>query len=318
MASLSDKRLAEWLEQVAEGLDAGMQPSNAIALAKRLPKGRSEALEAAFQEGRKWADALELAEIPLSFAELSILKAAEYSGRLPTAMKRIAAARRELAKVKRRMLVAAAYPLFILHFAALAFSLPYLVDGDNAAFLVSAGMVLVPVWLLGLFLVAGAKLFPQGAKSVARVLPVFAGYRRNWEAGTLCEVLASGFAAGMDTLRSWEIAANAADSPKLYRLADAVLESVSSGGKASEAIAGQRKLSPKGFEQVYRSGEETGSLEENLEAAAKRFHSDAKNQLFLASMLYPKIMLIGIFAYIGYRIVAWVSDYYQELMNINV
>ncbi len=318
MASLSDKRLAEWLEQVADGLDAGMQASNAVALAKSLPSGASENLEAAFQNGDGWGDSLEFAKLPLSYAELAILRASELSGKMPTAMRRIAVARRELAKVKRRMVMTMAYPIFMLHFAAVAFALSYLVDGDTRAFLVSSGMVVVPVWMVTLFLALGAKLFPQGAKSVFRCLPVFSGYRKKWEAGTLCEVLASGFAAGMDVDHSWKIAANAADSPKLYRLADAVLQSISEGGKASEGIAASGKLSPKGFEQLYRSGEETGNLEENLEAGAKRYFSDSKNQLFLASILYPKIVLIGIFGYIGYRIVTWVSNYYEELLNINV
>lgn len=318
MASLSNKRLADWLEQVADGLDAGMQASNAVALAKKLPAGVSEDLEAAFENGDGWGDSLEFAKLPFSLAELAILRASELSGKMPTAMRRIAAARRELAKVKRRMALALAYPIFMLHFAAVAFALPYLVDADFTAFFVSAGMVIVPVWMITLFLMAGSKVFPRAAKSVSRFMPLFSGYRKNWEAGTLCEVLASGFAAGMNATQSWEIAANAADSPKLYRLSDSVLESVSAGGKASEGIARSRALSPKGFEQLYRNGEETGSLEENLGAAAKRYFGDSKSQLLLASILYPKIVLLGIFGYIGYKIVTWVSNYYEELSNINV
>ncbi|MBD5779954.1 type II secretion system F family protein [Pelagicoccus sp. NFK12] len=318
MAAVSDKRLAEWLEQVADGLDAGMQASNAVALAESLPSAASENLEAAFRNGDGWGDSLEYSQLPFSFAELSIMRASELSGRLPSAMRRIAASRREMGKVKRRMLLALAYPVFILHFAAVAFAIPYLVNGDAAAFLVASGMVVVPIWLIALFMFAGAKLFPGAAKAVSRSLPVFSRYRRNWDAGTLCEVLASGFAAGMDVTRSWEIAANGADSPRLYRLANSVVESVSAGGKASEAIAAAGKLAPKGFLQLYKSGEETGNLEENLEAAAKRYFTDAKNQLFLASMLYPKLLLVGIFGYVGYRIVSWVSDYFEELSKINV
>lgn len=318
MATLSDKRLAEWLEQVAEGLDAGMQASNAVALAKTLPTSLSQNLEAALQQGDAWGVSLERSGIPFSFAELSILKASEISGRLPLAMRKIAIARRELLKVKRRMQLAALYPLFLLHFAALIFSIKYLVEGDVAAFFVSTGMVVVPIWLVAGFSVLAVRLFPQFGPSVLRILPVFSGYRKNWEAGILCDVLASGMAAGMDVTRSWGIAGNAADSPKLYRLADAVHAVVSEGGKASEALATHAKESPPGFVQLYRSGEETGSLEENLEAAAKRYFSDAKSGLMIASILYPKILLVGIFGYVGYKIVTWVSDYFEQLSSINV
>lgn len=317
MASLSDKRLAEWLEQVADGLDAGMQASNAVALAKTLPTGMSQDLEGAFQDGGSWGESLQRSGLSFSFAELAILKASELSGRLPAAMRKIAVARRELLKVKRRMLFASLYPVFLLHFAALIFSITYLVDGDVPAFFVSAGMIIVPAWLITGFAVLSVKLFPELGRGVLRGLPVFSSYRKNWEAGILCDVLASGMAAGMDVNQSWDIAANAADSPKLYQLADSVIATVSEGGKASEAIAAQRKFSPSGFEQLYRSGEETGSLEENLEAAAKRFFSDAKSRLMIASILYPKILLVGIFGYVGYKIVMWVKDYFEMLSNIN-
>ncbi|MDQ8184156.1 type II secretion system F family protein [Pelagicoccus sp. SDUM812002] len=317
MATLSDKNLADWLEQVADGLDAGLQASNAVGLAKRLPADKSDSLEAAFQNGEAWGDSLEFASLSLSYAELSILKASDLSGRLPVAMRRIATARRERAKVKRRMMLALAYPLFLLHFAALVFSITYLVDGDVSAFFVSAGMVIVPVWLLILFLVAGARLFPGSATSVMRYMPFFSGYRWSWEVGTMCEVLAAGFAAGMNVRQTWEIAAKAADSPKLYRLTDAMLEAISNGNKVSQAIANCGKRAPKGLAQLYRSGEETGTLAENLDAAAKRYFADAKSRLVLASVAYPTIVLLGIFGYVGYKIVSWFGNYYDELSKIN-
>ncbi|EDY80853.1 Bacterial type II secretion system protein F domain [Verrucomicrobiia bacterium DG1235] len=317
MAKLSDIRLAEWLEQVSDGLDAGMAASNAVSLAKTLPSGMSEGLESGFRAGKSWGEAFEETGLPLSFAEQSMLKAAEVSGRLPAMMRRIAEGRREQAKVKRRVRLALAYPAFLLHFAAFVFSITYLVNGDTWSFFVSAGMVVVPVWLLAAFFYSITRVWPSSKRAIARSVPVFSGYRRNWDAGTLCEVLASCFAAGMDVDRSWEVAVHAADHPKFYELGDRVLAAVKNGRKASEGIAEMGKAVPSGLLQLYRSGEETGSLEQNLEAAAKRYFTDAKNKLFLASMLYPKLILVGIFGYIGYKIVTMVSDYYQQLMDIN-
>lgn len=317
MAKLTDKSLAEWLEQVAEGLDAGMEASNAVALAKALPRGLTSALENDFRDGKSWGETLTENEFPFSKAEQSMLEASEISGRLPDTMRRIAESRRELAKLKRRMLIALAYPVFLVHFAALVFSVTYLINGDTKDFLVSIGMVLVPFWLIAGFIFAVARFFPGSVRAVARRIPVFSGYRANWEAGTLCDVLACCFAAGLDAEKSWQIAVQAADSPKMYSLGDHVFAAVSVGSKVSEGLAEGSKLAPTGFIQVYRSGEETGSLVPNLEAAAKRYITDAKSKLVLASFLYPKILLIGVFGYVGYKIVLFVSDYYQQLIDIN-
>lgn len=318
MAKVSDKRLAEWLEQVAEGLDAGMQASDAVALAKALPQGVSSELQASLESGNTWGKSFEAVGHSFSFAELSILKASEVLGRLPIAMRRLAEARRDQIKVKRRVNMALAYPVFLLHFAALVFSISYLLDGDLLGFAVSAGMVLVPFWLVVFFFIAVARTWPNFLVSVARGLPVFSGYRKNWEAGVLCDVLGSSLAAGMSVASSWEIAANAADSPRLYRVADCVLASVSSGGKVSQGLQEAAKDVPNGFSQIYKNGEETGRLEQNLEAASKRYSTDAKNKLFLAGLLYPKLMMLCIVGYVLYKIIGFFSGYFEELSNISV
>lgn len=317
MAKVSDKRLAEWLEQVADGLEAGMLSSDAVALAKALPAELILALESDFRAGKTWGDALSDNAFPFSLAEQSIVEASELSGRLPTAMRRLAEGRRELSVMKRRVGLALAYPIFLLHFAALLFSIMYLVDGDTAGFLVSFGMVVVPVWLIAVFLFAVARVWPNALKSITRVVPIVAEYRSNWDAGTLCEVLASCFAAGLPVDKAWHIALQAADSPRLDRLGESVLAAIERGSKASDGFEGSGKKVPNALAQLYRSGEEMGRLEQNLEAAAKRFFTDAKNKLSLASLLYPKMLLVGIFAYVGYKIITFVSGYYQQLIDIN-
>lgn len=316
MATLSDIRLAEWLEQVADGLNSGIEPANAVALARALPRGVGERLQELLKNGVTWGEAIDTELREVSDAELAVLEASSMAGRLPDAMKRIAASRREAAKVKRRMRLAIAYPLFLIHFAALAFSITYLVSGDVSSFLVSIGMVIVPVWLVLISLYGFAKLWPEGAKGALRVVPVFSGYLRNREAAVLCEVLATCFEAGMDVRDSWSVAARATGSAKLIRLGDSILGELDAGRKASRGIEANGKALPKGFLQLYRSGEETGKLDSNLEAAALRYQTDANNKLVLASVIYPKLILVGVFGYIGYRIIAMVSNYYAELLKI--
>lgn len=318
MARLSDIRLADWLEQVADGLNSGMEPGNAVALARALPGGASERIQASLKEGLTWGEALAQSHSDISDPELAIIDASSMAGKLPEAMRRIAIGRRDTAKTKRKIRLALAYPLVLVHFAAVVFSITYLVNGDVSSFLVSAGMVVVPIWLLIAAGIAFSRIWPEGAKGVLRRMPLFASYLRFREAAVLCEVLGSCFAAGMDVRDAWAVAVRAAGSPKLDRLGDAVLQEVANGRKASTGIEAFQKSMPKGFLQVYRSGEETGSLDSNLEAAAARYQTDAGNKLMLASMLYPKLLLIVVFGYVGYKIVSMVSNYYEELMKIAV
>ncbi|MBC2605124.1 type II secretion system F family protein [Pelagicoccus albus] len=317
MSKLSDARLADWLDQVGQGLESGLDASASVSFANDLPKGGSSKLQNLLESGEGWVDSLEKAGVPLRFSEFAILEASAQAGRLPSAMKKIADGRRELRKVKIRIRLALAYPIFLVHFAALVFSLSYLLDGDTRGFVFSVGVVVVPVWFLFSLGWTVATYWPQKLKALGRKLPLFSSYRVNWDAGTLCDVLSSCLAAGMEISKAWEIALVAADSPKLHRMGDAVLRSIASGQKASLGIKETSQCAPKGFPQLYIGGEETGQLEQNLKKAAERYFSAAKGKLLLASIFYPKILLLGIFGYVAYKIILFFSDYFQQLMDIN-
>lgn len=316
MARVSDLSLAAWLEQVADGLDSGLTASNAVTLAKALPGDASARLAERLTKGASWGEALSKASLSLSAAERAVLDASERSGTLPSAMRRIAAVRRDAAKMKKRLALGLAYPIFLLHFAALVFSVSYLVNGDFKAFLVSMGMALVPVWLVFFFFLAMAKLWPRAIRAISRLFPLFSQYRKNWDTGLFCEVLGSCLEAGMEVGQSWEVAIAAADNPQVTRWGEAALASIRDGGKASAGMARSGSRAPQALLQLYRSGEETGSLPQNLRAAGQRYFSDAKERLALAALLYPKLILVAIFGYIAYRVVVFAQEYFQRLMDI--
>ena len=318
MAKLSDNRLADWLEQVAEGLESGMDAGNALALAKPLPGERSSDLVAAIRDGGGWENVIGEPSLALSFAEHAILSASEKAGSLPKGMRKVAESRRDSAKFKRRLKLSLTYPLFLLHFAALIFSVTYLINGDTMSFLVSFGMVIGPVWLVLGFLWVLAICWPEAFLGLVRHVPIFGSYRMNWESSVLCDVLASCFSAGMGVKDSWEAAVAASANPKHFKLAGQVLQSVQAGGKASEAMGSKVSGLPSGFSEVYRSGELSGKLDINLESAAVRYRSDASSKLLLGALLYPKIILFAIFGYVGYKIIILVSDYFERLSEITM
>lgn len=318
MAELSDKQLADWLDQVADGLDSGMEASNALALARPLPGGRSERLVRAIQDGAGWSTVLSEPILALNRAEFAILSASERAGRMPEDMRKVAESRRETQALKRRLKLSLAYPLFLLHFAAFVFSITYLVNGDWMAFFVSTAMVLVPVWMsVGFFWVL-YRCWPNALLAVTRRLPLLGAYRLHWDASVLCKVLASCLAAGMRVDESWETATAASGNPDHAKLGYRVLERVRNGSQASEGMDGKLSGFPPGFREVYCSGEKSGKLDRNLDTAANRYRTDASNKLTLASLLYPKVILVGIFGYVGYKIIKFVSDYFERLSEISM
>lgn len=318
MSRISDSHLAAWFEQLADALDAGMNPVNAVALASALPGGASERITASLERGEDWISAFDGLSPSFTDAELAVLQAAERTGSLPSVLRRLAEARRDRAQTKRRLLVASLYPVFLLHFAAVVFSVTYLANGQLPAFFVSAGMIVVPFWLLVLFIYAMARLFPSAFKRLLRFVPLLRAYRRSRGMAQLCSTLAMSFRAGMSADDAWQAGIAAADNPQIDRMGEAALRAIANGQPASSGIAGNAEKLPGSFLQLYRGGETTGTLEQNLEAAAEAYGKEAKSRLFWAMIVYPKILLVAIFGYVAYKILTFFIDYYNQILEMSV
>ncbi|MDQ8204967.1 type II secretion system F family protein [Pelagicoccus sp. SDUM812003] len=318
MARVSDMRMADWFEQVAQGLETGLNYANALTLASDLPGGVNARITKALRSGKLLTRAIDESGLRIRVSEFAMLQAAESSGNLPRVLRRLAKSRVDRAKIKRKIWMTLVYPAILLHLAAVVFSLPYLVDGDDLRFLVSAGMVIVPFWLGFLFLLSLARYAPSLLRALARLAPLFAGFRKKWALGTLCEVLGQSLASGVSAERAWESATLAADHPHVARLGQSALEAIRSGAPASEGIRKFSGKSENALLELYRSGEMTGQLDRNLDAAGQRFFQDAKRRLGLAIAIYPKLFVAAIFAYVGYHVIQFFSAYYQSLLDMSV
>lgn len=314
---VADTLFAEWLDQVADGLLAGMNAANSVAMARALPKGYTERLIEAFQIGKSWTLAGEELGLFRDRAELSMVSAAEGSGALPGTLRRLAKARRARAEARIRMLKAMIYPVLLLHFAALAFAAPYLMEGPPHGFAVAAGRVLLPFWALVALAWAGTRVWPEAPRMVSGWAPFFASYRKSRDAAVFCESLSTGVRSGLRLGEAWMAALAAADSPRIDRMGTAALAAIESGRPASEGIELARGGLGGRFLQLYRSGEASGTLDVNLEAAAERYQSEAMGRLRVATLVYPGLVMVAVYGYAAYKIVSFYQGYFQGLLEMS-
>lgn len=163
VSDLSDKRVSSWFFELSESLSAGFSPAESVGMADGIPKKIGISLSQRFEEGSSWTAALD-AQCPfLQSGERSIIAAAELSGNLPVVFKELGEVTKEAASFQNRIKLAFLYPIVILHFAVLLFPLEYLIDGKIEAYLVSVGMILVPLWVL-LALLSTAPSFHYDSK----------------------------------------------------------------------------------------------------------------------------------------------------------
>lgn len=315
MPSLSDKSVSSWFFELSESLTAGFSPSESVGLADGIPKKFGASLSQRFESGSSWTAAFDEVCPFLQSGERSIITAAEISGNLPAVFKELGEVRKEAASFQTRIKLASLYPIGILHFAALLFPLEYVVNGEIEAYLVSVGMILVPLWVLLGVLNIAFKVSPRFMKLVQSVLPIVRSYSINRDLTRFCRTFAACVRSGVSVETCWQWALDAADSSRLEKEGQLAIRAVKAGRPASEGFA-EKGGFPKELKQQYRIGERTGSLDVNIERVAEMYSGIAKKRLFLATLVYPQILFLVIAVFVAIKVISFYKGYFDGVLDI--
>lgn len=315
MGQPSDKNVSSWFFELSESLASGFEASEAVTLADGIPASTKTALVSRFQAGSSWSEALGQECDFLENGERSILYAAEQSGSLAETFKELGAFRKESATFKSRIRLASIYPMVLLHFGAFVFPTSYLWEGKIEAYMVGVGMVLVPLWSLGLLMLIAFKLSPGFKKGFQRCIPIIRGFSINRDLARFCRTLSACIRSGMPIDSCWQWALDAANSRRLDREGSAVIRSIKAGQPASEGMS-DRGGFPKELRQLYKVGERTGALDENLERGAELYSSQARKKLTIATFVYPQLLFGIIALFVAVKVLLFYKGYYDGLMEI--
>ncbi|MEM9160972.1 MAG: type II secretion system F family protein [Verrucomicrobiota bacterium] len=308
----SDRKLAAWLTEVAQALESGLSASEAVKCCQGHQLASTQDLEQSLRSGKDWTQSLLNHAHFLQDSEIEILSAATSSGQLPKFMKVLADQRIDLYQAKRRALLAALYPLFILHFGAIALPLNHIVvESEPGIYFTKVSMVLIPIWLISLFSIAGVKLFPSLGHHLGRLTPIFGRFIRYHELANFTKTLSVCQAAGLPLDRSWESAARATKRSALHKAAEEALKEIASGISPIARIQLNKTL-PQTFKQKYQIGEATGTLDTALDEAATQFRSSARSSLTAASLFYPALLfgIAAVFAIV--KVFSFWRDYFEN------
>jgi type IV pilus assembly protein PilC len=125
----------------------------------------------------------------------------------------------------------------------------------------------------------------------------------------VCRVLSSMLRAGVDLPRSMTITAdssnNAVYREALYAIRDEMME-----GQGLAGPIARTGLFPGAARQMFRVGEETGSLDQQLEVAAAYYNRELETKLERATSLFEPAIIIVMGIVVGFVAVALISAMY--------
>ncbi|MEO6002461.1 MAG: type II secretion system F family protein [Opitutus sp.] len=321
--SLSHRRLSAWYHQLAQQLEAGLSLVEALQLSRGsgLPSKRLAEMSAAILAGGTVDDALRAAGEWLPLADRLFLSAAATAGRMPRTLHVLSDRHAALGAAKLRVVIGCIYPVVLVHVGLLLLPVVRMIDWekgftwDLAAYGRGVCLTIGPLWVVALIIWALVKGENPHVATLSRMLPVVGTYVRAQSLSDFAFGLGNFLEAGVPIDQAWATAALVSRSPALQSAAEKIGEAIARGEPPGPKL-GAWPCFPPDFIALYRSGEISGQLEQNLLRLAAVSQDEAQRALKLATVVYPGVVFLTVAVGVGYFVISIYSGYLKMLTGL--
>lgn len=205
-------------------------------------------------------------------------------------------------------------PRFVVFFNSLHAKLPLATKIllDSSSFFSTWWYVIFAVLIAIIAGFTSMRRSPGGRRVLDKIilrLPVVGDLTQTAILERVCRVLSSMLRAGVDLPRSMTITADSANNSvyraALYAIRDEMME-----GQGIAGPIARSGLFPGAARQMFRVGEETGSLDQQLEVAASYYNRELETKLERATSLFEPAIIIVMGLVVGFVAVALISAMY--------
>ena len=289
-------------------------------------RGVIASLQKSFATGLSPADAFRREQSALGVMEASVLGAAERTGRMDQVLHQLADYHGALAQAREQMRAKLLYPAFVFHFGVLVLTLPRLLPkselstepaglahGVGPYVSATIGLFLAVYIAVFIFLLISRALTALATRSAAMDsilgrIPVIGAIRRNFALARFSLTYELHLGAGVNAPDALETAAEASQSGILRQAVTRAVPHVRSGERAGDVLARDGSV-PGTLIEGLVVGEETGQLDQTLLRLAASAQSDAMAALHALAEWLPRLIYLGVVAFIVWRI-------FQTLMQV--
>lgn len=321
-------QFAELYHQVGGMLTSGVTLVQAIELIRTSPpsgafRPRLDRVLTELRQGSTFSEALTTQRDWLPEFDVALIAAGEKSGRLDACCHRLSEYYRERSRLLRSLINDLAYPAFLVGLLVLVFPptrLAALVwQGDLAGFLIPKLQLLLVAGVVA-FVVAALNRSNRGGwwrgfwERVLHRVPILGNARRCLALARLAMALEALLNAGVNVLKSWELATNASGSPALRRAVKTALVDMAAGETPGEAIS-RRGVFPGKFVSLYRSGEVSGRVDQALKYLYQDYLEESGRLFKRISEWIPRLIFILIAAMIGVFVIRFYLGYIGGMLD---
>jgi type II secretory pathway component PulF len=315
--------LAAFYHQLAALLQAGLTVLRAFDTLREQSSGairrRLPAMAREIEDGGRVAEAF--ARFPEVFpvTHLAMIRAGEQGGRLDEVFETLADSCERRAALVKKLITGVLYPVFLLHFAALAIPLVERIRDDSVPYWERAWPRFAAVYAL-LFIVLilprMLRAFPTTARLLDRFkgcIPYLAGVTEKLALARLAQALDGLYRAGVKLSEALPLAGEAAGNEPMRLRVMQIARRVEQGESLSEAVAAVGGF-PAAFQNLLATGDASGNLSEMLGRSARYYQGEAETAIQRAVVVMPVVIYLVIAGYIAFQII----QVYTGLMTRNL
>ncbi len=321
------KEKVRLFRDLAQLIKSGVPFPKAVDSLERHSSGDAAAvlrgISSRIKAGDRTSEAIQAQEGRLDALETGIIAASDSSGTLDKGLLLCAEYYESLAAARSKIQTSLAYPLFILHFAAITSAIPYAFGekGDIALALKKALFAIAAIWLLIGLITVVTKFLLSAARgsslfdSILRNLPVFGTLRRAFSMSRFCSAYNMQLDAGINVFSSLQTSARASGSATVVNATEKAVRVVADGGSVADGIAPTGAF-PEPVVRAFLVGEQTGSLDQELKRLADEYRESALKRLAAISEWFPRLIFIAIAIYIGWVVIRSYMSYFQTVSDL--
>ena len=333
------KELMQFSRQLAAFVRAGIPILDGLSLLAEdttnpTMKRALADMEDSLRRGDSISSALERSPKVFSKAYRSMLRSAELTGNLDTVLERVAGYLERDVEARSKIKAASVYPIVIVVMAVGVVTLlvTYVLPKFSLFFkgfhtrlplptrmLINSTNFLTNWWfvIVGVAVAAGAALAwswrrPQYRRHIDRLilrLPVMGPLLRFAMVERFCRILSSMLQAGVSLPEAMTVASQAMNNLVVEKALDEAREGIMRGEGLAGPL-GRTALFPPAATQMLRVGEDTGSMDVQLDAAARYYEREVDDKLKRLTSLFEPVILIVMGVIVGFVAIALVSAMY--------
>ena len=285
--------------------------------ARHLKKSLGIAIES-IERGSTFTDSIATMTGWTTQFDLALVEAGERSGRLDACLKVLGKYYDERAKLAQSFISEMSYPVFVFHFAALILPFSELFrTGDFVVYGAKVFAMLLPGYAIAavvLWLMQEERSFASRRiiEMICRCVPVLGKGRQSLALARFTIALEGLLNAGVLVIEALELAAKSSGSPALETEVLGWRSHLERGVVPSDLISDSKEF-PDTYASLYKSGEMSGKLHENLPRLFEYYESDASAKFSALARWLPRMFYLGVMLIVAYKVVTFYQEYFNNM-----